>query len=315
MAAYQPTLGSDEAAGNADLTGKTIVVTGGSAGLGTETARVLAEHGALVVSCVRDIPKGQGAIDGILAQVPDAKIELAEIDLFDLDSVRRGAKAIAARHPKIDMLINNAGVMAAPLSRTKEGLDMHLGTNFLGHFVLTAHLMPNLLAAGNARIINLTSSAHRLSPFREDDPFFEKEEYNKLAAYGQSKTANVLFTLLLDQRYAARGVRATAVHPGLIDTELGRYFTEDEMVFLKDGIPEGVSMKSVSEGASTTIWAACIEDFDAIAGRFCEDAAVSDVIDDPDADGRGVMPHALDMEVAARLWEKAEAWSGDQFPN
>lgn len=313
-AAYQPTLGADEAAGDADLNGKTIVITGGSAGLGIETARVLAMHGAQIVSCVRDVPKGQRAVDEIRSLVPDAQIELAEVDLFDLDSVRKGAADIAARHPVIDMLINNAGVMAAPLSRTKEGLDMHLGTNFLGHFVLTARLMPNLLAAGNARIINLTSSAHRLSPFREHDPFFEKEEYNKLAAYGQSKTANVLFTLLLDKRYADRGVRATAVHPGLIDTELGRYFTEDEMVFLKDGIPEGISMKTVSQGSATTVWAACIDDFDAVAGKFCEDAAVADEIQDPDEDGRGVLPHALDMAVAEKLWKMAEGWSGDRFP-
>lgn len=314
MADYRPDLGSEEAAGDADLTGKTIVVTGGSAGLGIETARVLAMHGAKVISVVRNPEKGAAAIEQIKQAIPAADIELAEVDLFDLDSVRSGAADIAARHPRIDMLINNAGVMAAPLARTREGLDMHLGTNFLGHYVLTARLMENLLAAPGARIINLTSSAHRLSPFREEDPFFEHDEYNKLAAYGQSKTANVLFTLELDRRYKDRGVRATAVHPGLIDTELGRYFTEDEMVFLKGGIPEGISMKTVSQGAATTVWAACIEDFDAIAARFCEDSAVADEISDPDADGRGVLPHALDLAVAGRLWSKAEQWSGEQFP-
>jgi NAD(P)-dependent dehydrogenase (short-subunit alcohol dehydrogenase family) len=314
MANYQPELGAEEAAGTADLTGKTVVVTGGSAGLGIETARVLALHGAKVISVVRNRDKGEAALDLIRQTVPDGEIELAVLDLFDLDSVRVGADEIAAGNPGINMLINNAGVMAAPLERTKEGLDMHLGTNFLGHYVLTSRLMNSLLAGAPARIINLTSSAHRLSPFRQDDPFFEKEEYNKLVAYGQSKTAAVLFTLELDRRYRDRGVRATAAHPGLIDTELGRYFTEDEMVFLKDGIPEGISMKTVSQGAATTVWAACIDNFDEIAARFCEDSAVADEISGPDEDGRGVLPHALDMSAAANLWDRAKQWSGEEFP-
>lgn len=315
MADYRPEMGSDEAAGTADLKGKTVVITGGSAGLGVETARVLAGRGAHVISIVRDRPKGEAALEQIRAENPDAAIELAVMDLSDLDSVRQGAKAIAARHSRIDMLINNAGVMAAPLARTREGLELHLGTNFLGHYVLTALLMDNLLAAAPARVINLTSSAHRLSPFRLHDPFFEQEEYNKLAGYGQSKTANVLMTLELDRRYRDRGVRATAVHPGLIDTELGRYFTEDEMVFLKGGIPEGMGMKTVSQGAATTVWAACIEDFDAIAGKFCEDCAVADEISHPDENGRGVLPHALDMDMAAKVWALGEQWSGDRFPD
>lgn len=315
MADYRPEMGSEEAAGDVDLSGKTVVVTGGSAGLGVETARVLAGRGATVVSVVRNRQKGEAALDRIRTSDPDADIELAELDLSDLESVRKGATAIAERHPRIHILINNAGIMAAPLGRTREGLELHLGTNFLGHFVLTAHLMNNLLAAAPARIVNLTSSAHRLSPFRLHDPFFEKADYNKLVAYGQSKTANVLMTLELDRRYRDRGVRATAVHPGLIDTELGRYFTEEEMAFLKGGIPEGMSMKDVSQGAATTVWAACIDDFDAIAGKFCEDCAVADEIDDPDTNGRGVLPHALDTEMAAKLWTLGEQWSGDRFPD
>ena len=315
MADYRPEMGSEAAAGEADLSGKIAVITGGSAGLGMETTRVLAGRGAHVISVVRDQAKGEAAIEQIRTADPDVAIELAIMDLSDLQSVREGANAIAARYPRIDMLINNAGVMAAPLARTREGLELHLGTNFLGHYVLTAHLMNNLLAAAPARLINLTSSAHRLSPFRLHDPFFEQEEYNKLAAYGQSKTANVLMTLELDRRYRDRGVRATAVHPGLIDTELGRHFTEDEMTFLKGGIPEGMAMKDVSQGAATTVWAACIEDFDAIAGKFCEDCAVADEITDPDENGRGVLPHALDMEMAAKVWALGQQWSGDRFPD
>ena len=315
MADYQPEMGSEEAAAGVDLTGKTVVVTGGSAGLGVETIRVLAKQGAKVVSAVRDTVKGEAALSKIRDEQHDAEVSLIHLDLFDLDSVRSGAEQIADLNPEVDILINNAGIMAAPLERTKQGLDMHLGTNFLGHFVLTAKILDNLMAAAPARVINLTSSAHRLSPIRFDDPFFEKEEYNKLAAYGQSKTAMVLFSLKLDERYKDRGIRSTAVHPGLIDTELGRYFTEEEMEFLKGGIPEGVSMKTVSQGAATQIWAACHPNFDAIAARFCEDCAVSDEITDPDADGRGVLPHALDMDAARQLWALAEQWSGESFPD
>jgi NAD(P)-dependent dehydrogenase (short-subunit alcohol dehydrogenase family) len=315
MAKYRPEMGSEEVAGDADLSGKLVVITGGSAGIGVETARVLAKHGAKIVSVVRDQKKGQVAIELIRRSVPDADVELAVLDLFDLDSVRTGSGEIAGKYPKIDILINNAGVMAAPLSRTKEGLEIHLGTNFLGHFVLTSYLIDNLIKAAPSRIINLTSSAHRLSPYRLDDPFFEKEEYNKMVAYGQSKTASVLFALELDRRYKDRGVRATAVHPGLIDTELGRHFSEEEMVFLQTGIPEGMSMKDVSQGAATTVWAATTPGFDDLAGRFCEDCAIADEISDPDENGRGVLPHALDVGVAATLWNLGEQWSGEKFPD
>ena len=229
MADYRPKMGSEEVAGDTDLSGKLVVVTGGSAGLGIETIRVLAKCGAKVVSTVRDQEKGQIALETVKKSVPDADVELAILDLFDLDSVRKCGKEIAENFPKIDILINNAGVMAAPLSRTKEGLEIHLGTNFLGHYVFTKYLINNVIQAAPSRIINLTSSAHRLSPYRLDDPFFEKEEYHKLTAYGQSKTASVLFALELDRRYKDRGVRTTAVHPGLINTELGRHFSEEEV--------------------------------------------------------------------------------------
>ncbi|MBT4493307.1 MAG: SDR family NAD(P)-dependent oxidoreductase [Gammaproteobacteria bacterium] len=313
MAEYRPQLGAEEASADIDMTGKTAIVTGGSAGLGIETIRVLAKQGAKAVSVVRNLEKGQNAINSILESVPGADIDLVQLDLFDLESVKKGADVIAAKYPKIDLLINNAGIMAAPLSRTREGLDAHLGTNFLGHFVLTARLIDNVIAAAPARIINLTSSAHRLSPLRFDDPFFEKEEYNKLAAYGQSKTAAVLFTIALDKRFRDRNVRATSVHPGLINTELGRYFSEEEMEFLQDGIPEGVEMKDVSQGAATTVWAATTPEFDKLAGQFCEDCAVADRITDPDEDGRGVLPHALDEQAAERLWQLAQEWSGQTF--
>ncbi|MFP6656223.1 MAG: SDR family NAD(P)-dependent oxidoreductase, partial [Myxococcota bacterium] len=255
---------AEEAAGKIDLSDQTIVVTGGSAGLGVETARVLASRGAHIVSVVRDEPKGQAAAAEIRERVPGAKIELAVLDLFDLDSVRRGADEIAKRFPRIDRLINNAGVMACPLGRTTEGLDTQLGTNHLGHFVLTARLIPQLLAGAPARIVNLSSAGHRLSPFRFDDPFFESEPYDKWTAYGQAKTANILFSVALDQRFKDRGLRSIAVHPGAIQTELGRHMNRDDIKELMSRRPANQPMKfkQIPQGAATTVWASTTSDLD-----------------------------------------------------
>ena len=250
----------------------------------------------------------------IRAAAPDVEIEFVELDLFDLESVCRGADEIAERFPSIDRLINNAGVMAFPtLTRTKEGLDLHLGTNHLGHFVLTARLIDNVLAAAPSRIINLSSSGHRISPLRFDDPFFQTGEYDKLAAYGQSKTANVLFSVALEARFGARGVHAVAVHPGLITTELGRYFTAEEIEILTEQMTGEVQMKSVEQGAATTVWAAVTPELGDRGGVFCEDCQVAGIIDDPSESEWGVMRYALDPEAAERLWTLSEQWSGQEF--
>lgn len=306
---------AEEAAGDIDLSGKTIVLTGGSAGLGVETARVLAKRGAKVVSVVRDEAKGKAAADGIREHLPKADIELAILDLFDLDSVRKGADEIATRFPKIDRLINNAGVMMCPLGRTREGLDTQLGTNHLGHFVLTARLMENILAGAPARIINLSSGGHRLSPMRFDDPFFERDEYDKFVAYGQAKTANVLFSLGLDKRYKDRGVRGYAVHPGAIHTELGRHMDADDMKALMSNRPqqEPMNFKSIEAGAATTVWAATNPELEKQGGVYCEDCGVAEVIEKPGV-SLGVMSWAVDEEAADKLWALSEAWSGEKFP-
>lgn len=306
---------AEEAAGSVDLSGKTIVLTGGSAGLGVETARVLASRGARIVSVVRDEAKGKQAADGIREQVPGADIEIATLDLFDLDSVRRGADDIARRFPKIDRLVNNAGVMMCPLGRTKEGLETQLGTNHLGHFVLTGRLIENVLAAGDARIVNLSSGGHRLSPLRFEDPFFEKEEYDKFAAYGQAKTANVLFTVGLDKRFRDRGVRAFAVHPGAIHTELGRHLQGDDFKQMMSARPQSEPMKfkSVEAGAATTVWATCHPDLEGQGGVYCEDCHVADVIDEPGA-SEGVVSWAVDEAASDRLWGLSETWAGETFP-
>jgi NAD(P)-dependent dehydrogenase (short-subunit alcohol dehydrogenase family) len=306
---------AEEAARNIDLSGQTIVVTGGSAGLGVETARVLAACGARIVSVVRDEAKGSAAAETIRQSVPSADIEIAVLDLFDLASVRRGADDIAKRFPRIDRLINNAGVMACPLGRTAQGLDTQLGTNHLGHFVLTARLIPALLAGAPARIVNLSSAGHRMSPFRFDDPFFEKDDYNKWLAYGQAKTANVLFSVALDKRFKGRGIRSYAVHPGGIQTELGRHMDENDLKDLMD-LRKGRSpmvFKQVPQGAATTVWAATAPELDGHGGLYCEDCGVAETIEDPSMD-QGIMSWALDEEAAERLWALSEEWSGETFP-
>ncbi len=306
---------AEEAARGIDLSGQTIVITGGSAGLGVETARVLAVCGARIVSVVRDEAKGQAAAATIRESVPNADIEVAVLDLSQLDSVRRGADEIAKRFSRIDRLINNAGVMACPLGRTVEGLDTQLGTNHLGHFVLTARLIPPILAGAPARIVNLSSAGHRLSPIRFDDPFFEKEPYNKWIAYGQAKTANVLFSVALDERFKDRGVRSYAVHPGTIRTELGRHMDKDDLKNLMSRRPQKDAMKykQVAQGAATTVWAATAPELDGRGGLCCEDCGVAERIEDPGT-SQGVLSWALDEEAAKRLWSLSEEWSGEVFP-
>jgi NAD(P)-dependent dehydrogenase (short-subunit alcohol dehydrogenase family) len=305
---------AEEVARDLDLDGETIVVTGGSAGLGIETIRVLSMHGAKVVSVVRDSEKGGRAIDQIRESVPDADIEIAVLDLSDLDSVRRGGDEIAKRFPKIDRLINNAGVMACPLGRTAQDFELQLGTNHLGHFVLTSRLIASVLAGSPGRVVNLSSGGHQLSSFRFDDPFFEKEPYDKWVAYGQAKTANILFSVGLDKRFKGRGVRAFAVHPGAIMTELGRHLQPEDIKVLMDrrGGREMV-YKTVPQGAATTVWTATTSDLDGRGGLYCEDSHVAETIDEPGT-GSGVMSYALDEAAADRLWSLSEEWSGESFP-
>jgi NAD(P)-dependent dehydrogenase (short-subunit alcohol dehydrogenase family) len=205
-----------------DLTGRRALVTGASGGLGAETARVLAGAGAAVTLAARDVAKARGVADAIRSESPGAELDVMEIELHRPESVRRFAKDWLARHPMLHVLVNNAGVMACPLARTPEGWEMQFATCHLGHFLLTALLVPALRAGAPARIVNVSSAGHRFGPVRLGDPHFEREPYDKWMAYGQAKTANVLHAVELDRRLAASGVRAFAIHPGAIITELGR---------------------------------------------------------------------------------------------
>ncbi len=305
---------AEQAAGDVDLRGETIVLTGGSAGLGVETARVLAGRGARIVSVVRDEAKGRAALDRLRERLPEAQLELAVLDLADLDSVRRGGEEIAERFPQIDRLVNNAGVMACPLGRTAEGLELQLGTNHLGHFVLTSRLIGALLAGAPGRIVNLSSGGHQLSPIRFDDPFFEKEPYDKWLAYGQAKTANVLFSVALDKRFSQRGIRAFAVHPGAIMTELSRHMQASDLEDLQSRRGgRKLEFKTLEQGAATSVWATVAPELEGRGGLYCEDCAIAETLDEPGA-GHGVMAWALDEAAADRLWALSEEWSGERFP-
>jgi NAD(P)-dependent dehydrogenase (short-subunit alcohol dehydrogenase family) len=278
---------TDEVLEGVDLTGKTALVTGASAGLGIETVRALQSKGCEVVGAVRDLAKGKAVVD----------CDLIELDLADLDSVRRAAPDAAARLPRIDFLINNAGVMAPPLTRTAQGFELQLGTNHLGHFVWTTALLPQLVSG--SRIINLSSRGHFRSGLLWDDPHFrDASHYEKWKAYGQSKTANILFT----QGLAARGFTSYAVHPGVILTELGRHLTADDSESLAKRLP---TFKSIPQGAATTVYAAVTDGLP--NGSYLEDCGVAGPVNEDLT--AGVMPWAVDPDQAARLWQ----WSEDQI--
>src|SRR5580700_8393942 len=222
-----------------DLSGRTALVTGASAGIGEETARSLASAGAHVILACRDADKGQTAMERIRTSVPEASLELGPLDLASLASVRSFASYIGERDRHIDLLINNAGVMACPLGRTAEGFELQLGTNHLGHFLLT-NLLTGAVTAGSApRIVNLTSRGHVRSGIHWDDPQYLTRPYDKWEAYGHSKTANILFTVELERRLAPLGVHAYAVHPGVIATELSRYLTRDDFKDMSSRTPGG----------------------------------------------------------------------------
>ena len=307
---------TDELLEGRDLSGQRFLITGGSAGLGQETARALAAHGADVVIAVRDLAKGERAAEPVRAgAAPNASVELTELDLASLSSVRACADKILAEGKPLHVLIANAGVMAAPQGITADGFETQFGTNHLGHFVFVNRLVPLLTAGAPSRIIALSSSGHRMSDVDLDDPGFEHTPYDPWLAYGRAKTANVLFAVALDRRLRDRGVRAAAVHPGGIQTELGRHLTPDTMrtLFERYPRPESFTFKSIPQGAATSVWAAVVADPGQIGGRYCEDCGVADLTDDANAMS-GVRRYALDPQHADALWARSEELVGESFP-
>jgi NAD(P)-dependent dehydrogenase (short-subunit alcohol dehydrogenase family) len=297
------------------LAGKVAVVTGASAGLGIETARVLASAGAGVLLVARNPEKLKPVLQSLREQVPGAQFDSALMDLSDLDSVRTAAADIAARYPCINLLINNAGVMACPLGRTAQGFELQFGTNHLGHFLFTNMLLSSLQAAAagsgeDSRVISLSSAGHRFGGVDFDDPNYENREYEKWAAYGQSKTANALFAVGLDTRLKAKGVRAFAVHPGVIMTELGRYLAPEEWEALKASRPAGEEMtfKSIEQGAATSVWGATSLQLQGLGGLYLEDCHIAE----PAAPAKtgGIADFAADPALADRLWALSETLVG-----
>jgi NAD(P)-dependent dehydrogenase (short-subunit alcohol dehydrogenase family) len=309
---------TDEVLQGIDLTAKRVLVTGVSAGLGVETARALAAHGAEVVGAARDLSKAQVATQQVRSQAArGGSLQLVQLDLASLESVRRCADGLLAAGKPFDVIIANAGVMACPKGTTVDGFETQLGTNHLGHFVLVNRIA-SLLRQGS-RLVNLSSAGHRYSDVDLDDPNFERSPYAEFTAYGRSKTANVLFAVEFDRRHRARGVRTTAVHPGGIRTELSRHLTpvvlEKLIAEINASQPKGApafSYKSIPQGAATSVWAACVADAEAIGGRYCEDCHAAEVASVSGVRA-GVQPYALDPERAQALWKKSEEWVGERF--
>ncbi len=309
---------TDEVLRGVNLSGKRVLVTGVSAGLGIETARVLAAHGAQVTGAARDLSKAQAATEQVRAQAAGGgSLDLVQLDLASLASVRRCADGLLAAGKPFDAIIANAGVMACPKGFTADGFETQFGTNHLGHFVLVNRIAP-LLRSGS-RLVNLSSAGHRFADVDLEDPNFEHSPYAEFVAYGRSKTANVLFAVEFDRRHKARGVRATAVHPGAIQTELGRHMTpeatEKLIAEINANLPKGAppfSYKSIPQGAATSVWAGFVADAEAVGGRYCEDCHVAGVVSIPGLRG-GVQPYALDSQHAQALWQKSEEWVGERF--
>lgn len=306
---------TDDVLAGVDLSGKRILVTGVSAGLGVETARALAAHGAQVIGTARDLGKAKTA----LAAVGAHGVELVELDLADLASVRAGADEIVRQGKSFDVIIANAGVMATPFGRTRDGFETQFGTNHLGHFVLVNRLA-SLLKDGS-RLVMLSSSGHRFSNVDLEDPGFDKSEYTPFGAYGRSKTANILFAVEFDRRHKAKGIRATAVHPGGIQTELARHMDPGAIEKILDdinnaarasGTPE-FEWKSIPQGAATSVWAGIVAPADSVGGHFCEDCHVAEIVDGDELMRGGVRPYALDAQTAKALWAKSEEMVGERF--
>ncbi len=305
---------TDDVLAGKDLSGKTVFITGGNSGLGKETGRAMAAKGAHVVLAGRDLGKLDEAVKAIKADHASANVETIIGDLSSLDSVRQCATEANERFDKIDLLINNAGIMATPFGKTADGFESQFGTNHLGHFVLTKHLMSLVQNGSDKRIVNLSSRGHHTAPVDFDDIHFENRDYHPFISYGQSKTANVLFSVGLEQRFGDQGIHAYAVHPGGINTNLGRYMSDETREFLMKSITTrdpNFQFKSIPQGAATSCWAATSADVEGQGGVYCEDCHVAQI--DEDAATHGVRSYALDPASADRLWSISEAMVGEVF--
>ena len=314
---FGPESTADEVLEGVDLDGRRVLVTGVSSGLGVETVRALCARGARVVGAARDLVKARAAVEAASAAGSRGGLELVRLDLASLASVRECADALVDAGKPFDLVIANAGVMACPKGVTADGFETQFGTNHLGHFVFVNRISP-LLKSGS-RLVNLSSAGHRFSDVDLDDPNFERTRYTEFGAYGRSKTANILFAVEFDRRHRDSGVRATAVHPGAIQTELGRHMTPavtQEMISLINASqPAGAppfKWKSIPQGAATSVWAGVVAPAQSVGGRYCEDCHVAQVVTDPEVRG-GVRPYALEADRAKALWARSEEMVGERY--
>lgn len=298
-----------------DLSGKIAIVTGGNTGIGLETTKTLAAAGATVVVPARDVSKAETNLRGI------SGVEIEAMDLMDPQSIDQFADKFLASGRPLHLLINNAGIMWVPLRRDSRGLESQLATNYLAQFQLTARVWPALKKANGARVVNVSSQGHQFAPFDFEDPNFQRREYETLQAYGQSKSASNLFALELDNRAKVFNVRAYSLHPGAIHgTELGREASLE--LFQKMGfcdaegnlLPDVVaSLKTIPQGAATTVWCATSPALEAVGGVYCEDAEIATLAPD-DSVGAGIKRYALDESHAKRLWKLTEDMTAISFP-
>ena len=303
---------ASEVVAGIDLTGKTAVVTGGYSGLGLETVRALSGAGAQVIVGARRPDAAATDLAGI------GNVTILTLDLADPVSIDAFATEVATHTPKIDILINNAAIMANPLSRDARGFESQFATNHLGHFQMTARLWPLLKAAGaGTRVVAVSSIGHARNGLDLDDVNFERRDYDKWTAYGQAKSANALFALHLDRIGASLGIRAFSLHPGGIKTPLQRYLTMDEQIAMGWYKPDGSLIdifKTVEQGAATSVWCATSPMLADKGGVYCEDCDIAPMWAEGMSPYSGVRPHITDPVLAEKLWTLSEAMTGVSFP-
>lgn len=301
-----PTTTTDDVLRGVDLSGKVILITGGTTGLGKESARALGAVGARVIITARTKEKGQAAVAELTERVPDGKFSFEVLELGSLESVRSCADRLLDSLDRLDVVIANAGIMAVPFGTTEDGFELQFGTNHLGHFVLVNRLVPLLTRSAPSRLVVLSSGGHVASDILWDDPNFGSSDYSKMEAYGQSKTANILFASEFDRRMGENGIHAWSVHPGMVMTDLGRNFTKDDFGELAKRAKSAGSalppLVKVDVGAATQVWAATSPDALQKTGSYLADCTFAKAA-----------AYATDPSAANRLWELSEALVGESF--
>ncbi|HEY5093972.1 MAG TPA: oxidoreductase [Candidatus Eremiobacteraceae bacterium] len=310
---YGPQTTADEIASGLDLGGRVVVVTGGHSGIGLETTRVLANAGASVFVGARDLQKARDALSGL------NNVVAVRLDLADPSSIDEFSQTFLDANRSLDLLINNAGIMATPLMRDHRGYEMQFATNHLGHFQLTARLWTALKSAKSSRVVTLSSAGHRFAQVDLEDLNFTARPYDKWIAYGQSKNANSLFSVELDRRGREFDTRAFAVHPGrIVTTNLGRYMTDDDLIAAGisrvGGVLQGPGLKTIEQGAATTMWCALSPQLSGKGGVYCADCDIAEIIPDDGQLSSGVRRWAIDKTTARALWGLSERLTGLAWP-